>query len=175
MQRAVGSPDPPTLFIVTGASGSGKSTIAGPLASRLRGCCVTFDVDCVLAAVKRLVGAGPIDWDAFREMWLTISAAASQSGLAPVLLAPFIPQHIDHLPTRSRIARIHYLCLDCPDDVRRARILARPFVQADLEQQVMFGQHLRTIIPERVDTGNESPDRTADTVASWVRAGLLEV
>jgi primosomal protein N' len=33
------------LFIVTGASGSGKTAVFAPLARRLQGRCVTFDAD----------------------------------------------------------------------------------------------------------------------------------
>lgn len=114
------------LFIVTGASGAGKTAVLAPLARRLRGRCVTFDADLIHNAARELSGDGPINWPAFRAAWLAVAHGVAQSGLPTVLLGPFIPEHLAGLPARRWIADIHFLTLDCPDDLRRARISARP-------------------------------------------------
>jgi predicted ATPase len=44
------------LFVVTGAAGSGKTTIFGPLARLLAGRCIVFDVDWLLDASSTLAG-----------------------------------------------------------------------------------------------------------------------
>lgn len=58
------------LFIVTGASGSGKTAVLAPLARMLAGRCVAFDVDLLLDAAGALSGDRPVNWPAFRDAWL---------------------------------------------------------------------------------------------------------
>jgi predicted ABC-type ATPase len=125
------------LFIVTGASGSGKTAVLAPLARRLADRCVTFDVDWLLDSAGALSGGQPIDWPAFRDAWLAVAHGVAQSGMPTVLLGPFIPTHLEALPARRWIGDIHFLVLDCPDDLRRARINARPHWRSrDVEEQV---------------------------------------
>jgi dephospho-CoA kinase len=105
------------LFIVTGASCSGKTAVLAPLARKLRGRCITFDADLLLD-----------------------SAGA----------------------------------LDCPDDLRRARINARPrWRSRDTEEQVEFGQWLRRNIPDRFDTSNGTPEDTAAAIIAWIDRHLI--
>ena len=82
------------LFIVTGASGSGKTAVLAPLAALLRGRCVTFDADLLMDPAKALNGGEPIIWPAFRDAWLAVAHGVAQSGLPTVLLGPFIPGHL---------------------------------------------------------------------------------
>jgi hypothetical protein len=86
-----------------------------------------------------------------------------------VLLGPFIPAHMEALPARRWIADIHFLVLDCPDDLRRARINARPpWRSRDIEEQVEFGRWLRRNIPDRVDTSSGTPKDTAALIVTWI-------
>jgi hypothetical protein len=63
--------------------------------------------------------------------------------------------------------------LDCPDELRRARIAARPpWRSRDIEEQVAFGQWLRRNIPERVDTSAGAPEDTATAVSAWITLRL---
>jgi hypothetical protein len=157
------------LFIVTGASGSGKTAVAAPLAPGLHGRCVTFDVDLLMDATGALSGSRPINWPAFRDAWLAVAHGVAQSGMPTVLLGPFIPGHLQDLPARRWIADIHFLALDCPDDLRRARINARPpWRSRDIEEQVGFGQWLRRNIADRVDTSTGTPDDTAAAITAWI-------
>ncbi len=171
--RADGAAARGPLFVVTGASGSGKTAVLAPLARRLRGRCVVFDADLLLDAAGALSGDRPIDWPAFRAAWLAVAHGAAQSGLPAVLLGPFIPAHLDALPARRWTGPIRFLVLDCPDELRRDRINARPRWRArDLDEQVEFGRWLRRNIPDRVDTSRGAPDDTAAAVAAWVTAHL---
>lgn len=157
------------LFVVTGASGAGKSAVLAPLARRLQGRCVTFDIDWLIDPAAALSAGRPIDWSALRDAWLAVAHGVAQSGMATVLLGPLVPENVDTLPLRRWIGDIHFLALDCADDLRRERINARPrWRSRDIEQQVDFGRWIRRNIAERVDTGDGTPEDTAAAVADWV-------
>ena len=134
---------------------------------------MTFDADLLLDAAGALSRGQPVDWAAFRGAWLAVAHLAAQSGLATVLLGPFIPGHLNGLPGRRWTGGIRFLVLDCPGELRRERILARPpWRSRDLDDQVRFGQWLRANITDRVDTSPGTPEDTAAAVAAWVTADL---
>jgi len=163
------------LFIVTGASCSGKTAVLAPLARRLRGRCITFDADGLLDSAGALSGGQPIIWPAFLDAWLAVAHGVAQSGMPTVLLGPFIPDHLRDLPARRWTGDIRFFVLDCPDDLRRARINARPpWRSRDIEEQVEFGRWLRRNIPDRFDTSNGTPEDTATAIVSWLARHLAE-
>ena len=158
------------LFVVTGASGSGKTTIFPELLSRMAGWCAVFDVDWLIDPLARAAKDGEIDWTAFADTWLHVAHGVAQNGPPTLLLAPFIPENLDVLPGRGWVGDIHYLVLDCPDDERRRRMAARLRWRArDVDAQIEFGRWLRKNLSPVVDTTSQSPSEVADTVAAWVR------
>lgn len=125
--------------------------------------------DLLMDAAGALSGSQPINWPAFRDAWLAIAHGVAQSGMPTVLLGPFIPGHLQQLPARRWIADIRFIALDCPDELRRGRISARPpWRRRDIEEQVVFGQWLRRNIAERVDTSSGTPEDTAAAIAAWI-------
>jgi len=106
------------LFVVTGASGSGKTTIFPELLSRMAGWCAVFDVDWLIDPLSHAAKDGQIDWTAFADTWLHVAHGVAQNGLPTLLLAPFIPENLDDLPGRAWVGEIRYLVLDCPDGER---------------------------------------------------------
>lgn len=161
------------LFVVTGASGSGKTAVFAPLAEQLRGQCITFDVDWLIDPAAALARNEPVHWQAFRDAWLAISHGVAQAGLPTLLLGPLIPEQLEELATRRWVGNIHYLLLDCPDAVRRQRIAARPpWRSRDIDEQLGFAHQLRASIADRVDTSTGTPDQTASAIAEWVRQRL---
>lgn len=151
------------LFVVTGASGAGKSAVLTPLIRKLRGRCVVFDADFLMDT------EGPLS----NSRWLAIAHCVAQSGLPTVLLGPFIPEHLESLQTRRWVADIHVMVLDCPDELRRARINARPpWRSRDIDQQVEFGRWFRRTFDDRVDTSSGTPEKTADAIVAWVERQL---
>jgi predicted kinase len=165
------------LFVVTGASGAGKTTLLGPLARLLAGRCVVFDVDWLIDASTALSGAATvadIPWEGVAQAWLAVSHGVAQSGLPTVLLGTLTPGGLEDDVGRKWIGTIHGLLLDCPDEVRRQRIEARPrWRLRDVAEQVSWAQWLRENIAEQIDTSRCSPDEAARAVAAWVE-GLLE-
>lgn len=161
------------LIVITGASGSGKTTIFVPLARALAEDCLTFDADLLLDAAGALSGGRPIDWSAFHAALLAVAHGAGQSSRATVLLAPLVPGVLEPLPARRWVGDISYVVLDCPDDVRRERLVARPpWRDRDIEKQVSFGCWLRANIPDTIDTSRGSPVDVAAAAAAWVRGRL---
>jgi hypothetical protein len=157
------------LFVVTGASGSGKTTIFPELLRCLAGRCVVFDVDWLIDPLRRAAKDGEIDWAAFRDAWLYVAHGVAQNGLPTLLLCPFIPEYLEGLPGRAWVGEIHYLVLDCPDDLRRQRIEARPpWRDRDIRAQTEFGRWLRKNLAPVIDTSTQSPAEVAEEVAAWV-------
>lgn len=71
------------------------------------------------------------------------------------------------------VGEIAYGVLDCPDDVRRTPIEARPSWRLrDIEEQAEFGAWLRINLAPVFDTDQVTPNATAEAVASWIRERL---
>jgi len=161
------------LFVVTGASGSGKSTVLPELLRCLAGQCAVFDVDWLIDPLSRAAKDGQTDWDSFRDAWLHVAHGVAQNGLPTLLLGPFIPEHLESPPGRRWVDEIHYLVLDCPDELRRQRIEARPRWRGrDIDEQTAFGRWLRQNLAPVIDTSTDSPAGVAQRVAAWVQAQL---
>jgi len=109
------------LFVVTGASGSGKTTVYPHLVAALREC-VVFDVDWLLDFFGQACAPGPINWPAFRDAWLSVAHGVAQGGRHTVLLGPLMPEQLRHAAGRRWVTDIHFAVPDCSDDVRRARL-----------------------------------------------------
>ena len=71
------------LFVVTGASGAGKSTIVEPLRRRLPDCEV-FEADIILHVAA-------LGWDTWRNTWLQLTHAIALNGRATVLCGSLLP------------------------------------------------------------------------------------
>src|ERR1700728_2110746 len=78
-------------------------------------------------------------------------------------------------PCPQWIADIHFIVLDCPDDLRRQRIEARPsWRHRDIEEQTEFTRWLRANVADRVDTSAAAPEESAAERATWVLAHLSD-
>jgi gluconate kinase len=95
------------LFIVTGASGIGKSTLCERL----------FQNESDYVVLE-----GDILWDerfntpetnykAYRQLWLRLCAAISQSGKPVVLCGCVTPEQLEYLEERQLFTKIYYLAL----------------------------------------------------------------
>ena len=162
-----------SVFVVTGASGSGKTTLYPLVAAALARQCVTFDVDLLIDSASAFNPGQPIHWPAFRDAWFAVAHGVAQSGLPTVLFGPLIPAHLDELPARRWVGDVHFLVLDCGDDLRRQRIESRPpWRGRDITEQVEFGRWLRENIADSVDTGVLTPPEAASRVCDWVLSYL---
>jgi hypothetical protein len=158
------------LFVVTGASGTGKSAIVEPLRHRLPGCEV-FETDAILHVAA-------LGWDAWRNTWLQLAHAIALNGRATVLCGSLLPEQLEGLPARRLVGPIHFCNLDCPDGVLAARLRARPAWRGWTEERVTehqrFAAWLREQIQPTFDTGVLSAEEVADRIAAWIRPLLAD-
>ena len=157
------------LFVVTGASGSGKTTVTGPLCRLLPECAV-FEGDLINQAAA-------LGWDMWRDTWLRLAHGVAQGGRATVLCTSLLPSQLESLPARKLLGPIHFCNLDCPDDVLAARLRARPaWRHTNTEDAVLahqrFAAWLREHIDPSWDTSGLSPEETAGRIADWIRPQL---
>jgi hypothetical protein len=154
------------LFVVTGASGSGKTTMLGPFASRWAGRCMVFDVDRLLDAAAVMSGAdgiAGIHWQGFYQAWLSVAQGVAQCGLPTLLLGALVPDGHPKNPKRKWIGEIYSPVLDCPNRVRRQRIENRPpWRLRDITEQspLVGGSENGTrcaVTPSVVPLGRKSP------------------
>ncbi|GAA2368288.1 hypothetical protein Cme02nite_27620 [Catellatospora methionotrophica] len=146
------------LYVVTGASGSGKSAIFAPLAAALPDC-VVFDVDWLIDPMK---ATGSLDWDAFRDAWLSVAHGIAQGRRSTVLLGPLMPEQLVGLPSRRWIGPVHFAVLDCTDEQRRARLDARPsWREHAIGEHLAFAAQLRRTISTVLHTRQIRPLNTS--------------
>jgi predicted kinase len=154
------------LFVLTGASGAGKSTVTAPLRMMLPGCLV-FETDVILHVAA-------LGWDTWRSTWLQLAHAAALGGRVTVLTGTFTPGQLERLPARTLIGPIHFALLDCPDDVLASRLQARPPWRgtsslAKIAENQQFAAGLRARIRPSFDTSTASAAEVAAQVAAWVK------
>ncbi|HSZ39419.1 MAG TPA: hypothetical protein VK817_05635 [Trebonia sp.] len=157
------------LFVVAGPSGAGKSSVTAPL-RRLLPDCDVFDAD----LTWHLASAGHDNW---RNTWLQLAHGIALNGRATVLCGSLTPDQLERLPFRKAIGPIRFCLLDCADDVRAARLRARPEHRESSSADVIirhqrYAAWLRARISPCFDTGAVTPDETAAQVAAWVRDAL---
>jgi uncharacterized protein YukE len=166
-------------LIVTGASGSGKTTVMHHLLHTLPEC-IVLESDILWGTVP---ADGPNDFQSYYDLWLRMVKAVAQAGKPALLCGTALPETIERLPERRHIGSIHYLALICDARAQRERLVARPAWRksgADefLQTQVRFNQHLREraaeMIPpmEMLDTTEVTAAETASQVRRWVQSRL---
>jgi hypothetical protein len=162
------------VFVITGASGSGKTTVFAPLVDALASDAVlVFDVDWLidpLAALAGDAGMGEPHWVALRDAWLCVAHGVAQANRATVLLGPFIPEHLERLPARQWISEVHFGVLDCADDERRRRLaVSRGWRDPKIDDHIRFAAWLRANVGPVFRTDEASPAEVAGALAAWVR------
>ena len=168
------------LFIVTGASGTGKTSTALRLAADTRDyVCLDGDV------LWRSEFDAPEDgYQRFRNLSLRIAKNVAQAGRPVVLMVGGIPEQFEACPERRYFSELHYLALVCDDEVLIGRLTARPAwrksgFEAYIGQERRFNAWLRENGPNTLppmallETTAISEEDTARRVAEWIRAAPL--
>ena len=169
------------LFIVTGASGSGKTAVLRP--ARPAGCgasCVTFDADLAASTPAGCAQRWPAghQWPAFRDAWLAVAHGVAQSGMPHRAARPasFPQSPATAEPARRWVGEIRFLLLDCPRSAagaNRSR-LVHAWRSRDIDEQAEFGRWLRRNIADHVDTSHGTPNDVAAVIAAWVAGHMAQ-
>ena len=167
------------LFIVTGASGAGKSTICLALVPLLKEC-VIIESDILWG----MVPAAPEDnYRDYRNVWLRIAKNIGQAGQPVVLCGTAIPEQFEACPERRYFSTLHYLAMVCDDHVLEERLHSRPawrqvdsvaFIERMLQFNRWLKRHAGTTNPPMTlcDSSSRSITETLGDVAQWVRQRL---
>jgi len=167
------------LFIITGASGAGKSTICLALVPILKEC-VVMDKDILWG----MISATPEDeYHNYRNVWLRIAKNIGQAGKPVVLCGTALPEEFETCPERRYFSTLHYLVMVCDDGVLVERLHQRPawrhsdlaaFVEDMLQFNRWLREHADKTNPAMTlhDTSHRSPGETVEEVAYWIRQRL---
>jgi len=167
------------LFVVTGASGAGKSALALALPARLPEC-VTLESDILWGAGFDTTEDG---YAAFRGLWLRLAKNVHQAGRPVVLCGSALPEQFEGRPERRYLAAIRYLALVCDERRLAERLRRRPawresggdaFVAEMVRFNGWLGDHAARTSPpmDLLDTSELSVEEATERVAAWVRGGL---
>ena len=167
------------LFILTGASGVGKSAVCLGLAARMKEV-VVMESDILWRAEFDRPGTNYRD---YRETWLRVCKNISQAGRPVILCGVGEPTQFERCVERRYFSELHYLALVCDSQALVARLRKRPPSRGAsgdecIRQQVVFNRWLlnnaRNTEPPMalLDTSEITADETVQRVERWVR-GLL--
>ncbi len=110
------------LFIVTGASGSGKTTAALKLARQMKDV-VVLDQDILW---NDSFNTPEDNCKSFRNTWLRMAKNINQAGRPVVLFGSAIPEQFESLNERRYFEKTYYMALYCQSDELVNRLKARP-------------------------------------------------
>jgi predicted ABC-type ATPase len=167
------------LFVITGASGTGKTTLCLALIPALPEC-VVMESDILWG----LLPATPEDnYQDYRNAWLRIAKNIGQAGKPVVLCGSAVPEQFEHCPERRYFSTLHYLAMVCSENILVERLQDRPAWRQShslefLENMIRFNQWLKknadlTHPPMTLyDTNHRSIGESTEDVASWIRQRL---
>ncbi len=165
------------LFLISGASGTGKSTVLCKLLGQMNDF-ILLDSD----ILWRAEFDHPEDhYRRFMETWLNMCKNISQSG-RPVMLfgaGTGVPENIEPCIERRYFSKVHYLALICDEAEINRRLLGRPDWRGCkeagfIEAQKNFTRWFREYDNDReefkislLDTASDTAEETAGKIASW--------
>jgi broad-specificity NMP kinase len=167
------------LFVVTGASGSGKTTAALKLSRQMKDV-VVLDQDILWNDSFNTPEDNYYD---FRNLWLRMAKNINQSGRPVVLFGSGIPDQFEKTNERRYLEKIHYLALYCQENTLVERLKARPHwrksgSEENLKAMVEFNQWLKDNAdftePKMtlLDTSEIEVADTVEAIQNWVSEKL---
>ncbi|HNB23194.1 MAG TPA: AAA family ATPase [Candidatus Melainabacteria bacterium] len=163
------------FFVVTGASGSGKTTSALKLCRKLKDV-VVLDQDILW---NESFNTPDNNYKEFRNTWLRIAKNINQAGRPVVLFGSAIPEQFENLNERRYIEKIHYLTLYCDEEVLKNRLIERPHwrksgSEENLKNMVEFNNWLKENAEKTepkmtlLDTTKIDIADTVEAIEKWV-------
>jgi hypothetical protein len=170
------------LFLVSGPSGAGKTTVGEALTALLPEC-VVLDADVLWRKEFDTPDDGYLG---FYSTWMRLAKNIQQGGRPVVLCGTALPSHFEGQAQRRYFGQLHFLALVCKDErVLRERLEKRPewrYIGADREsfikRTLSFNSWLlenagRTQPPMTlVDASSSSKEEVVHQVREWVAIRL---
>jgi gluconate kinase len=163
------------MFVITGASGSGKSTIAERLVATIRDP-IILDADILWASQMNTPADG---YARFRSTWMRLAANIAQGGHSTLLVGAGVPEQYESRPERKYLGPINWLALVASPAVIEARLRARPawrgIDDVMIETMLAFNGHLAERSDmARLDTSHGSIEETERAVAQWLKSAATD-
>jgi dephospho-CoA kinase len=156
------------LFIITGASGSGKSTVVPHLRELLPDFDV-FDID------EELITNAVGDWQIVKNIWMRIASHIAKSKRMTILCGTQMPWEIEKCDDYKEFSQFYFLNLHCDDSVREKRLLERGWSNELIVEHKIFAKWLienadKEFDPPMVmiDTSHTSVNEVSLKVKDWV-------
>jgi hypothetical protein len=170
------------LFIVTGASGSGKSAACLQLVPILSEC-VVLEADLFW---RPEFSTPENNYRDFRNLCLRVAKNIGQAGRPVVLCGTAIPEQYETCPERIYFAGTYYLALVCDDAAIQQRLQDRPPWRESssrdrIAETVEFNRWLKDNATQTtppmtlLDTTHAPIQTTAGQIAGWVRWNLRQL
>jgi broad-specificity NMP kinase len=159
-----------TLMMLSGAPGSGKTSVVPSLRNALPGV-VVLDLDDFLEAGSRLAGVDLRQqeaadlWPAHNDLCLTFAATVLGAGHDVLLLSPLTPPDVGRSTTATVLGDIRWAVLDCSDTERVRRLRARGAV--DVDGALTDAAELRGLNVQIICTDHIGIDTAAQHIADW--------
>jgi hypothetical protein len=157
----------PPLFIVTGASGSGKTFVIPELRKALPEFEI-FDLDWI----SRFTGD---DWQKLRNIWLRVARGIALGGRHTLLCGTMMPKDVEQCVDYSYFSKIYYLNLHCHDRIREERLRARKWSDDMISEHKSFAAWLLEHADSdydppmpTIDTSETEPPEVATQIKDWV-------
>jgi AAA domain len=168
------------LFVVTGASGAGKTAVCRVLTPQLRRRCVVLEGDILWGAVA---ASADDDSRSYRTVWLRLAKNVGQVGLPVVLCGTALPDQFETGPERRYFSTLYYLALICDEATLRERLRQRPAwrqTQSNdfLERMAAFNrwliEHAPVTTPPMtlLDTSTDPLEETVAKAQQWIEMRL---
>jgi len=161
------------LFIITGASGVGKSTISTQLFQKEK---------------DYIVMESDILWDdsfnvpennyrEYRELWLRMCKNISQIGKPVVLCGCAIPEQYENCLERRYFSEIHYISIVCDEDILYKRLTEdrryeekHEYVKVSMDFNTWLKENADKTQPsmQLLDNSHLTIDEAAKVVENWI-------
>lgn len=156
------------LFIVTGTSGSGKTTVIPFLREKLPEYCV-FDIDSMI----------PEDYDIMKCNWLRVARDIAKSGRPTILCGTIIPENLKTCDQIDEFCEIFYINLDINAQVINKRLNERNWnnelIQNCVDFSVWLGKNADTSFDPpmfNIDCNQKTPNEISDKIISYIEEKL---